>query len=910
MSGPVEDTTPPSSEGFKGSDLPPLVTDEPPRVLIAGAGLAGLFLGILLEKAGVPYEIFERTAEIKPLGLYDQLMSFSKEGIRSTYYNDRLKVIARNDSDDGEHIGYERILFARPELYDMLFKQIPSHKIHMSKKVLSFQQNHEGVMLRFSDNTIIHGDILVGADGAHSAIRQHLYMTLDKQGLLPKADTKAMSRGYISLLGTTGPLDPVKYPGVLKEDCETSFILGDKNSPYTWTTFTVPGNKICWNVVIQLGITEIADDQFRSSEWVPEQNLEFMDSIRHFKTIYGTLGELFDVTPIDGISKVYFEDMLFETWTHGRTVLIGDGAGAVNAMQDAVLLANHIYDILPTSFENIKAALNNYKEERFDAVKDQYPQSHISAKLMYGHSLFERLLRQVIFNWMPKSIMRKQLSKDTAYRPQANFLPQAPKRGTVEIIPQWPSRRITKKGEEEEEAKMIAARALYHVHLPSDKTDKPPHVLISGAGLAGLILGILLEKAGIPYDIYERAAEIKPIGRAKSRGDVLAPNILSAFEQVGLYEELMSFSKEGIHSTYYTDKLQVIAKNDSTDGDVIGYEHILFARPELYDMLIRQIPPNKVHMSSKMVSFEQDQDGVTVTLANNTTARGDILVGADGAHSAARKHLYETLGEKGLLPKSDTEATNVGFVSLLGTTDVLDPAKYPGLLKEDCETSFIIGDKKTPYTWCTFTVPGNKICWNVVIQLGISSIADEDFRPSDWVAQDNQKMMESIRHFPTTYGTMGDLLIVSKVSFEDKLFETWNHGRVVLIGDAAHKLLPSTGAGAVNAMQDAVLIANHIYDIKPTTHENIQIALNEYREERFDTIKDQYPQSHISAQLTMFERILRQVIFNWVPQPVMRRLLSKDTAYRPQANFLPQALKRATLDIIPQWPSKRAQKEV
>ncbi|KAF9301805.1 hypothetical protein BGZ91_009490, partial [Linnemannia elongata] len=52
---------------FKGSDLPPLVTDKPPHVLIAGAGLAGLFLGILLEKAGIPYEIFERSAQIRPL---------------------------------------------------------------------------------------------------------------------------------------------------------------------------------------------------------------------------------------------------------------------------------------------------------------------------------------------------------------------------------------------------------------------------------------------------------------------------------------------------------------------------------------------------------------------------------------------------------------------------------------------------------------------------------------------------------------------------------------------------------------------------------------------------------------------------------------------------------------------------
>jgi hypothetical protein len=50
-----------------------------------------------------------------------------------------------------------------------------------------------------------------------------------------------------------------------------------------------------------------------------------MDTIRSFKTPYGTLGDLFDATPIERVSKVYFEDQLFETWHHERTVLIGDG---------------------------------------------------------------------------------------------------------------------------------------------------------------------------------------------------------------------------------------------------------------------------------------------------------------------------------------------------------------------------------------------------------------------------------------------------------------------------------------------------------------------------------------------------------------------------------------------------------
>lgn len=65
-------------------------------------------------------------------------------------------------------------------------------------------------------------------------------------------------------------------------------------------------------------------------------------------------------------------------------------------------------------------------------------------------TLWERILRQVVFNWLPTSMQMKQLVKDTAYRPQANFLPQAPKRGTIDTIPQQPSKRLQREKEEEE----------------------------------------------------------------------------------------------------------------------------------------------------------------------------------------------------------------------------------------------------------------------------------------------------------------------------------------------------------------------------------------------------------------------------------------------------------------------------
>ncbi|KAK3839491.1 MAG: hypothetical protein JOS17DRAFT_798956 [Linnemannia elongata] len=480
MSTPSDTIQPTSSNS---SAVPPVTPNKPPHVLIAGAGLAGLFLGILLEKAGIPYEIFERSAEPRPLGavmclspnilpafeqlgLLDELMSFSKPTIHGQMLTDKLELIGKTVANSADLIGYDRVLFARPELQDMLLKKIPSDKIHLSKKVVTLDQDQDGVTLTFDDDTTARGDILVGADGAHSAVRKHLYAILDKECLLPKADTKAMSKGYISLVGTTSALDPVKYPGVLEKESESYFMVGDKDTPYTWVTFTVPGNRICWNIIIQLGLSSTADEQAVSSDWTNQNNKKMLDEIRHFKTPYGTMGDLFDVTDIEKVSKVYFEDKLFETWTHGRTVLIGDaahtllpssGAGAVNAMQDAVLLANHIYDIKPTNVKNIKSALSDYKNERFEAIKDQYPQSYMSAKLIYGHTLWERILRYIVFNWLPQSFQRKQMSKDTAYRPQANFLPEAPKRGSLDVIPQWPSKRIE---EEKKEAKMQAAAAL------------------------------------------------------------------------------------------------------------------------------------------------------------------------------------------------------------------------------------------------------------------------------------------------------------------------------------------------------------------------------------------------------------------------------------------------------------------
>jgi hypothetical protein len=101
----------------------------------------------------------------------------------------------------------------------------------MNKKVKSIQQNVDGVMIRCVDNTNYHGDILVGADGAYSAVRQSLYKQMDDQGLLPKEDKEEMNMAYLSIVGTTGPLDPEKYP-ILKDTHSYLSTVLSKNKPH------------------------------------------------------------------------------------------------------------------------------------------------------------------------------------------------------------------------------------------------------------------------------------------------------------------------------------------------------------------------------------------------------------------------------------------------------------------------------------------------------------------------------------------------------------------------------------------------------------------------------------------------------------------------------------------------------
>ncbi|KAG0031712.1 hypothetical protein BGZ81_000721 [Podila clonocystis] len=119
------------------------------------------------------------------------------------------------------------------------------------------------------------------------------------------------------------------------------------------------------------------------------------------------------------------------------------GQGAVGAMQDAVILMNCIYDIEDVTHENIKAALTDYKAQRFEHALFQVDLGKTFAKIMFGQTWSERLMRTIVYN-LPKWAQHKNHMKMAAYRPPITFLPPVPNNTNLKLLPQKPSKRYAK----------------------------------------------------------------------------------------------------------------------------------------------------------------------------------------------------------------------------------------------------------------------------------------------------------------------------------------------------------------------------------------------------------------------------------------------------------------------------------
>ncbi|KAF9170195.1 hypothetical protein BGX20_009310, partial [Mortierella sp. AD010] len=280
-----------------------------PTVLIVGAGIGGLALAAILERANIPYEIFEKSSSMKPLGSAiavgpPVMPLFTQLGVIDQIAEKGI-VFERSDvysEDGGLALQLDFVAGAAENL-------IPPERILLNKRVLSHVETGTGITIRTSDNMTHEGDILVGADGTYSAVRQSLYGQMEKRGLLPSSDKKPLRSSTICLVGQTRPFEPKGYEYNDSKKCTYESILLD-DKPVFIVTFTTAENTICWKLIEYLDKeTSKTNNIFRSSEWGPEAADAMCKEVRDYPVVRGMkMGDLIDATPKEVICKVMLEE--------------------------------------------------------------------------------------------------------------------------------------------------------------------------------------------------------------------------------------------------------------------------------------------------------------------------------------------------------------------------------------------------------------------------------------------------------------------------------------------------------------------------------------------------------------------------------------------------------------------------
>ncbi|KAF9373931.1 hypothetical protein CPB97_000226 [Podila verticillata] len=435
-------------------------------VTIVGGGIGGLALANMLEQANIDYLVLEKASSVKPLGsslgldastlpcmaqlgLLDDFNKASKPVRQFNFYNEAIESTGVVDFSCMTEIGgYPAMILDRPAFYEVLLKKLPKHKILYGKRVQSIEQDTNSTRVKCADGSAYTSSIVVGADGAHSIVRESMYKELEAKGKLSASDAEPLSFDQHCLVGVTKPLDSSVHEILKRELCDFEIVI-PKTDPFYSIYMDLPGDRISWAVIHNVPRSTAKTSEARLTEWGPDASMEMANFVRHqlspFKGLL--LGDIIDQTPKELISKVMLEEKCFDTWYSGRVVLLGDachkvvpsaGLGANLAILDGVHLCNLLIDAPQDSQEIIDQIFANYYEKRCKIAQAALVNARQFGKVMSDRGFIAEMVRKVFLNYIPDWLTRWSNAQRLQFRPQLHFLPLVPDRGSSKARPQEP----------------------------------------------------------------------------------------------------------------------------------------------------------------------------------------------------------------------------------------------------------------------------------------------------------------------------------------------------------------------------------------------------------------------------------------------------------------------------------------
>ena len=339
-------------------------------------------------------------------------------------------------------------------------------------------------------------------------------------------------------------------------------------------------------------------------------------------------------------------------------------------------------------------------------------------------------------------------------------------------------------------------------------------ILVVGAGIGGLTLALSLERLGLACRVYEAAPEIRPLGV----GINLLPHSTRELTELGLQERLARVAVETREVVFCNRFGQFIFREPR--GRHAGYDWPQFSihRGDLQAVLLEAARERGIEIlpGMKCIAVRQDENEVEIRFENGAWARGAAAIGCDGIHSAVRKILYPDEGPpayQGIhmwrgVTRMKPWLTGASMV-IGGWLEVGKMVAYP--IRDDID-----GKGTQLVNWVAeIQSPRNVVQdWNLAGRL-------EDFYPAfaDW-RFDWLDVAALVRG--------ADMVLEYPMVDRDPL-PAWSRGRVTLLGDAAHPMVPRGSNGAGQAILDAVALAECLAQREDTVE-----ALKQYEARRLE----------------------------------------------------------------------------
>lgn len=308
----------------------------------------------------------------------------------------------------------------------------------------------------------------------------------------------------------------------------------------------------------------------------------------------------------------------------------------------------------------------------------------------------------------------------------------------------------------------------------------PKKILVIGGGIGGATATLALQKIGVQAEMFERAAELKEVGA----GIALWVAPYRALERLGVGEKIressapLKFAAMGFASGKVFQKLDL----DKILGSDFN-ENFIIHRADLHSAILSGLDNNSIHTDHECERIEQNSDGVKVTFKNGKTAEGDLLIGADGFNSVVRKSLF-----------GETAVRYSGQTCYRGVVDI--SALQPSILGEIQGTGQRFGiapiNEKRVYWFAAMNAPQGE---------------------KDNPASRREFLLEKYKGWafgiPEMISATTNNILRNDLVDRQPL-KTWTKGRITLLGDAAHPMLPNLGQGACTAIEDGFVLARNI----------------------------------------------------------------------------------------------------